>query len=165
MGYGNAVIFKRAESNRKHRICRRVPCIYIYLYTRVNIGQVYVMTPPLSRNYHLPAGDHLSRVKAETRTTVGTDSIMRLVSTKPFIHLSAFLLVHLLSSKFSLLSFSFYTYYFRYRSFLISSFYGGGLRRYIRAVQSDSAARIIYPSDKCKVISIKKKSDNIYVYL
>lgn len=39
MGYGNAVIFKRAESNRKRRVCR------VHVYVCVNIGEVYV-TPP-----------------------------------------------------------------------------------------------------------------------
>lgn len=101
MGYGNAVIFKRAESNRKLKPNLSRTC------TCVNISKVYV-TPPFFHETitYLPTyRDHLSRVKAENCTSVGTDSIMRLVSTKPFIHWSAFPLVRQL---FSSLSFSFY---------------------------------------------------------
>lgn len=108
--------------------------------TCFNIDEVYV-TPPLFHETitYLPIPTEIifPGVKAETLVSVGTDSIMRLVSTKPLIHRSAFPLAHQLSSKFSLLSFS-STCHVVYRSFLISF-----ARWWITCGSSDSAARII----------------------
>ena len=65
----------------------------LYIHTCVNTGGVH--DPTSNANQGLSLRTYLfrrssSRVKGEYWTSVDTDSIMRLVSTKPFIHWSAF---------------------------------------------------------------------------